>query len=356
MEDYSKMLTDEFTKDTLIGSGKEFKAYTIQPSDFMQSLALFGGSGSGKTFMTKHVLYSLKDRFARVILFSPHAISERDFDGILHPLQIIPKITEEKFLEIYEAQDQIAKTYGKVTDLKNLRYLFNLVANSEQKGKVQWIENERTTISNNIRSAHPPNIALGKIQDLNKKIDAELVNYIRAVIMPVRHIVLEELPEDVNICLRYLDMKPDTLIIFDDQMIECAAIMKKKSRAAEAFKNMFTQGRHIFLTHFHLLQSDTLFPPIARLNIKTYIFTSSDFANKFVQNTTNGISKEDQVDARKLINSLYSGEDHRKMIYLRDAQKGEKFQHLLAKPSGVFPLGSKIIQSFCENLQKNFSK
>lgn len=343
--------------ETLTGGAYEFEEYVFNYKDIMHSVGFFGGSESGKTFLCKDMISRVKGIFPRVILFSPTAATNNDFKGIINDLLIIPTLTEEKFIEIYDAQKEIANMFRKVNSFEVLQEVFEGSATSSQKNNLAKIINAKERLFQFIRSENTDeNIAAEKIRDMNVKIEKKMCKYMKAIILSVRHTLpLDEFSADGKLCIKYLDIQPRTLIIFDDLMDECSAMLKKsKSKASMYFKNLFTKGRHDFITHWHILQDDAPIPPTLRKNLKVSVLTKGDVANSYITRISNGISPIDKKFGLALIDKLFQGEsDHRKIFYFKDKSNSKKFQYFTAKHAGLFCSSSSIINKFCDSLIKN---
>lgn len=344
-----------FKKNEVLSDGaNEYLEYDFDSKDFMHSVGFFGGSESGKTFLCKDILSRVRHIFPRVVLFSPTAANGTDFQGIINKLLIIPEITEEKFIEVYKAQEEIALLYKKINSKEILSEVFEIAATATQKNLYDKIILSRDKLISSLSfSQSEKEVVAQKVQEINNKLDKTLCKFMKSVILPVRHTLsLDEFSPAAQDCVKYLDMNPHTLFIFDDLMDECASMIKKtKSPASMLFLNLFTKGRHIFATHWHILQDDAPVPPKLRKNLRTSIFTRGDTANSYITRASNGISKIDQKFGLSMINVLFQGKsDFRKLFYFKDKIKTEKFQYFTAKNAGLFCTSSSIINNFCDSL------
>ena len=338
--------------ETISDGSEEFTEYEFSEKDFIHSVGFFGGSESGKTFLCKDLLSRVRHLFPRVILFSPTAAHNNDFQGIVNRLLIIPELSEQKFVEIYRAQQEISLMYKKINSLPVLTEVFNVACTNSSRNLHAKIIQARDRMIQKFAN-YEENIAAQKAQELNDKVDRELCGLIKSVILGVRHtLALEDFSKDAQDCIKYLDLQPNTLFIFDDLMDECCAMLKKtKTEAAMFFKNMFTKGRHIHATHWHIVQDDAALPPSLRKNIRTSIFTRGDVANTYITRLSNGIAKSDQKYGLSLIGKLFQSEtDYRKLIYLKDHAKTDKFQYYTAKNVGLFCTSSSAVNLFCDGL------
>ncbi len=343
------------TEDTICEGENEFQEYDFDTKDFMQSVGLFGTSMSGKTFFAKYLLSRIKHLIPRVILFSPTAQINGDFKNIIHDLLIIPDLTEDKFIEVIKAQTDIAELYRKVNNIDTLKEVFNVAATNTQKNLYEKINNTKQSVINNIMKSNAQNIAAQKIQQLEDSLNDTIINFMKYVILPVRHTLdLEEFSEEGKQCIKYLDLNPRVLLIFDDNMEEIKEIMaKKKSEASMLFKNIFTKGRHYYISFWIINQDDTSVVPCLRKNIMTSVFTTSAVANSYITRASNGISKDDQKIGLSLVGQIFQGKtDFRKIIYLKEKSGVERFKYYTASNPGLFISSSSVINSFCDSLLK----
>lgn len=353
------LLDDLFvkTEDTIVGEKHEFKEYIFNPKDFMGfSHMWYGTTGTGKTYHIRYCLNEVKHFFPRVVLFSPTNSISRDFTNIINDVMIIPELTEQKFLECIQAQKKIADTYRNiVNNIENLSKIFELCALQEEREQHSHMLSELSLYISNINyRSEPPNIKAQMIDDVKNKFNEKLILFYKYVIIPKRtDINISGLTPSEIECLRYIDMNPNTLFIFDDQQEEIIALSKKKNECSMEFKNLFTKGRHYFFTNWFTFQDDKALVPAARKSAKTAVFTDSASANAFITRSTNGFDKDSQKLGIELISNLYSGvssQDHRKLVYFKDKSNNDRFQYSVAKNPGMFKVGSLAVNNFCNTL------
>lgn len=343
------------TEETVSVGENEFIQYQFNPNDFMNvSTAWFGQTKSGKSFHMNHILYLMRKQFGRVIVWCPTNKNHNDYTDKVNKCLIYDELTEANFLRVHDAQEEIAEMYRSyVQNITLLREVFNLCASDRQREYIRDIEQHVASIKHEIEySKAPDNIKSQKYKDLNDKVETNLRAFYKNIIIQNRQSIdIKKLSIGAQNTLKYIDLIPDTLFIFDDCQSEIDSISKKKnSRASQEFKNMFTRGRHKFITHFYTLQDNAAMPALMRKNLKNVILTQQGVASQYITTLTNGISKDDQKIGLSLANKIFSEGSHKKIICFSERTGIEKFQYHTAEPSGIFFTNSTIINNFCNEV------
>lgn len=340
------------TEDKIETENASYTEYKFVPEEFIdRSVIWYGTSGSGKSFHLKFCLNEVKHLFPRVVLFSTTNESSDDFKDIIHDAMIYNELTEHKIIEIVKAQIEMAEMYRQVNELPVLMEVFNVCASTQQKNMFNSIE--RALQNACAKVSGPENIKASEISKLRKTVNKKLIYFLKFCIIPNRNkIDVNKLSETAQLCVRYIDMNPRLLIIFDDCQEEVKElIMKKKSEVSMMFKNLFMRGRHNFITHWYTMQDDASLAPALRKNAKVSVLTQNSLAISFIGRTSNSIDPESKKLGLGLCNKLFQGEnDYRKIIYFKEKTNETKFQYHTAKDPGLFRVGSVVVNEFCDEV------
>jgi len=320
-----------------------------------RAVLLMGGSESGKTYMMRHILHVIKNHTPRVVLFSSTADLTHDFRGIINPVMSISHLTSEKFLEVMNAQMELAWFHNKV--INNYNNLKRIISSLCSQTHINAINVMETHLTNKIleieNSEGLEGIIKEKVQNLKDEYEENTILFMKTILMPLRNQdSYDKLDDKFKKILMYLDLNKETVIIFDDMQEEIKRLVSKKSSEETAmFNNVFTKGRHYGITFLFALQGDKQVEPLIRSNARLCIFTAATEATNYIQYKNNGIDKESQNYGLELIRNIFQGpDDYRKLIYFKDNKPMEKFQYLKAENHGIFPVGSKFINEFCNNI------
>lgn len=340
------------TEEKIETESASYKEYKFDPEDFLdKSVIWYGTTGSGKSFHMKYCLSEIKHIIPKVVLFSTTNHISKDFENIIHEALIYDELTEHRFVQIIKAQIEVAELYRRINNAGVIYEVFLACASERQK-------NMYNTIDRNLQEAcrkitGPENIKASEILKLKKQVNEKLIHFMKYVIIPERNkIDVGKLSEAARECVKYIDLNPHLLIIFDDCQEEIKDLIgKKKSEASLMFKNLFTRGRHYFMSHWYSMQDDSALPPPLRKNAKVSILTQGSLANSFISRASNGIDQDSKKLGLGLCKKLFQNDgDHRKIIYFKERAGQEKFQFHKAEDPGVFHIGSVFVNEFCDEV------
>jgi hypothetical protein len=344
--------------ETLSSGGYNFKEYQFNENDFVRRACIwYGGTKGGKSFHMNYCISKIKHLFARVVVFCPTNLMNNEYTHKINNALIHKELTEKNILQTIRAQIEIAEMYRFVNRLDVAEKVFEIAGSDSQKSKLksarQRLEEFKSDIENG--SDSPP-MKMKKVTDVTNKFNAKLVDYIRACLLLIRNTIsLESLDEDGRTFIKYMDINPNTLFVFDDCQEEMKPILKKTSSdAAKALRNLFTKGRHYFVTHFYTFQDDKAIEPFLRSNASVSILTNKNLACGFITRQSNQIQKPDQKFGLALCESIFTGneDDFRKLIYFKDNSGNDMFQYHTAQDCGIYLTGSVVVNEYCDKIQE----
>jgi len=332
--------------------------FNITPRAFLQrSTVFYGTSGSGKTFMIRDFMYSLRNYFPRVWVFVP-AVSRKFYEGVVPSPMIRETVTLEAVSDIFKYQDMARAIYSRANDLQVLRSLFLRVASYKAKiFERKIVVAEKEAIKNVKEKFKDPGICLDKEEQIQDIMKERLRNLYKGVISDHEESLGNaRLSEDERYALKYRGFNPHTLVIFDDVMMELDSIIKKgKKEKDPVVQNFFFKGRHIFLTTMYAMQSDKMFDADLRKNAFNSIFTSQDEALSWFSRTANGVTADERKVASAIAEDEHlfakSGEHaHKKLVYLKDAEN--KYQWIKSTGRGKFKMCGAAIRRYCKKVEE----
>lgn len=351
-------LNSLFKKDGDISSSAgKFKEYQFDSEDWLDRSAIwYGASGGGKTIHMMHVINLLHDKFPKVIVFCPTAEYNKVYKNKVDDMFVYTELTPENFERVYSRQKEVVDMYINSCNYDVAKEVFDAFATREQ---LEASARLHSKLDEEISKIHSSNLAdmmkAQKINNVTEDFKREIVVYYKACLLPVRNQIdtsnLSQAGANFVLCM---DLNPRILLVFDDCQEEIKDMLsKKKSNCALFLRNLFSRGRHMFVTHFYTFQDDTILVPFMRKNAFVSVLTRQSEANTFIPRAANGIEKGAQKIGLELVRKLFQGDtDFRKMLYFREKKPDEMFQHYTASRGGVFTTGSLIINSFCENVRQ----
>jgi ABC-type dipeptide/oligopeptide/nickel transport system ATPase component len=336
----------------------EVPKFEMKPSAFLRkSTVLYGTSGSGKTVMIRDIMYTVRNHFARVWVFCPTNTLNQMYTGLVPNALIFDTVTIEAIRDIYEFQSVARQIYETANKIETLRGLFARIPNNQ---KAQLYEREliklQETAFGKVRDMFPDPVKREEKFDKIREIMTEKLrqHYKQMIGMKADKLACMELTEEERYSLRYLGFCPDSLVIFDDAMMEVDHIIKMGKKSEDAtVQNFFFKGRHMFVSTIYAMQSDKMFDPDLRKNTFTSIFTRMDEGLGYFSKASNGISPDEKRDASACTADIFSEENkrtHKKLIYLKDSP--HKYQYVSAATHTRFPMCGDAVRSFCNRIEE----
>lgn len=346
-------------------NGKKLKDIEIPLTDMRPSLflrkstVLYGTSGSGKTYLIRDIMYLLRNHFARVWVFCPTNAQNNMYTGFVPNALIFDYPSIEIIRDIYEFQKVARGIYETANKIVTLRSLFMKIP---QNQKAILYERELLKLQDvAMQKMHIQYTSDVKREEMAEKIREIMTeklrqHYKRLIGMKADKLAAMELSEEERYTLKYLYFSPDSLVIFDDAMMEVDQIIKKGKKDVNGdpvIQNFFFKGRHLFISTIYAMQSDKMFDPDLRKNTFTSIFTSSDEAMGYFGKSSNGVSLDERRDAWACIEEIFSEKNkpkHMKFVYLKDSP--HKYQYVIAAPHTKFPMCGDPVRKFCERIEE----
>jgi hypothetical protein len=106
----------------------------------------------------------------------------------------------------------------------------------------------------------------------------------------------------------------------------------------ETLRKMFYRNRHVFITIITCCQDDTDLPANLRKNAFISFYTTQPVCQANFGRTANAYSAQVRKDAEDISKVLFV--DRRKMVYIRDDERGENFYYYDLKFPARFMFGS----------------
>lgn len=318
---------------------------------------IYGGSGTGKSALTQHILNSLKDVIPLVIVACPTASMNGDYNNIVPDQCIYDDMTKPLIQKIFQRQQNVVTMYQMVHDHRHLSKLFYKVADEPLRSKVAKLAEIYKKGCNEMTSKLGEDEVESAIEDLTGKYHKKLVKIMRHCIND-NLVRLNQLPlTDIQQSLiSNFNLNPSLLLIADD----CMASVKEWGGLEET-KKLFYQGRHYHISSIILVQAVTLLPTQFRINAHINIFTTESVTNSYINKAAAGISAEDKKKTSKIAANIFapsndkSKPNYKKLVVFGAIIKTEhKIQYIIGSPRKK-RFGSAALWAMCHEIQQNSS-
>lgn len=313
-----------------------------------RSTILYGESGTGKSFVMVDILHLLKPYVDQIIVISPTDRQNHTYDKGIVPLPCIHyNITPKLLDDIWERQNALAAVYTKANNADVLKKLFDRIPNnSYERGVIDSINKKKRDYEDLINSEEKEEgVARAKIADMEKECK-------KLIILIYKHCInkhkdrLAKLPlsKDEQFSLKYLNLNPRLVIIFDD----CTDLLKK-FKSHSVMQKLFYQGRWAFITALIACHTDKALDPELKKNAFVNIFTGEKSANSYFERKTNDLDKEERVRASAARKTAFTPmAKHQKLVWVREENK---FYRFTASSHDNFKFGSSVIWEYCKQIQ-----
>jgi hypothetical protein len=349
--------------EVVTSSGEVIPPFDISAQRLVdRTLLLFGPSGTGKTAIIKTFLHSLRSMVDVVIVVCPTQLANQSYDGYVHPALIHtqfgivdPKASKSaksptsmavSFLEqIMTRQEMIASTYRKANKLDVLATIYaRLSREARHKGDrdIATFNSKREKLLSQLEKQSGP--ASAQVKKASEKLDRVLALIYKKHIAPEVEDLLakKNLTSDEVWTLTYLHLNPRIVLVLDDCAAGLGGLQSK-----EAFRQLFYQGRHLYITVILSCQDDTDLIPGLRKNVFVSIFTSAETSNANFNRASNNFGKATRKRSEEVTAAVFSAGEHCKVAYIREDPTQQHFYMLRCKipPPTIF--GSRALAELC---------
>lgn len=313
-----------------------------------RSTILYGESGTGKSFVIVDILFQLKPHVDQIIVISPTDPQNHTYDRGIVPLPCIHYTITAKLLDdIWERQNALSAVYTKANKAEVLESLFERIGdNIGAKSVIDDINEKRKSYENEIHSeCSDENLAKTKITEMGKE-------YEKLIILIYKHYINENrerlarmsLSNDEKFSLKYLNLNPRLVIIFDD----CTDLLKK-FKSHPVMQKLFYQGRWAFITVLIACHTDKALDPELKKNAFINIFTGEKSAHSYFERKSNDLDKEERQRASAACKASFTPiAKFQKLVWVREENK---FYRFTATSHEDFRFGSPVIWEYCKKIQ-----
>lgn len=312
-----------------------------------RTTVMYGESGTGKSFVIVDILHHLKAHVEQIIVISPTDRQNRTYSRGLVPLPCIHyDITDQLLDDIWQRQNAFCGAYSKANEPEVLLSLFNKVGRSYEKTAIGSINRKLADYKEEVqRDIDDESVVKTKIAEMEA--DCK-----RLILLIFKHAINENrealskmsLTKEENYSLKYLNLNPRLVLIFDD----CTDLLTK-FRKHRVIKKLFYQGRWAFITALIACHTDKALDPELKKNAFISMYTEETCARSFFERKSNDLDKEARGRSAMACKSAFTPmAKHQKLAWVREEKKFYRFT-ATARPS--FRFGSQYLWDFCDQIQ-----
>jgi len=193
--------------------------------------------------------------------------------------------------------------------------------------------------------ANETNKLKDKFNEMILTILKKCIHYVKKEIKS-GNITKESLSHEELDIIKYIDINPNILLVFDD----CAAELKKFNKS-DIMRKLFYQSRHVNITFIITAQDEIDLDASLRKNSNITILCDSNCTNGFFERNSNAFGKKIRQITKEISEVLFSdAHKNTKLIYNKD--QSDKLMWYVASIRNNFIFGSKIILEFSNKIIK----
>ncbi len=318
-----------------------------------RSTILFGESGTGKSTIIDDMLFQIKPFVGQIVVFCPTDRNNKAYSGGRVPLPCIhDKITDEVLKDIWSRQSALTQVYKRANNPEILRKLFARIQNQTGLTAIEGAKRKQREYENEIKNEMDEGAAKCAIAEMDKDTKKLIELIYKHYINENRSKLLKmNLSKNEQYSIKYLNINPRLVIIFDDCSSQLNSLKKNK-----VIQDIFYQGRHVYITTFIAIQTDKVLDPELKKNAFVSIFTEESCASAYFERKSNDLDKEAKNRARNACKMAFSPLPtlkHQKLAWVRDEKR---FYKLIATKHDDFRFGNPIIWNYCEQIQADLGE
>lgn len=306
-----------------------------------KTTVIYGESNTGKSTIIVDILYTLSEQIDQIIVFAPTDRQTNTYGTGLVPLPCIHYvISSETLSAIYDRQEALVTTYSKANNPVIIDSLFNKIRGIDN---VKRIIDEIRSKFDNLRVVEQSQVS--KLDELSAECTRVITNIRKKYITDNRAALsLLDLTTEEAYCLRYLNLNPKLILIFDDCTVEIKTMAKKSS----IFQKFFYQGRHLQTTIIIACHSDICLPPDIKKNVFISMYSSEKCATATFDRASANMSKVNKKSALDACTEVFMVKWY-VLVCIRDSLM---YKYKASLHNG-FKFGSKYIWEFCKMIEND---
>ena len=266
---------------------------------------IIGESGTGKSFIIKHLMHVLAQHIPQIVVFSPTNPQNHTYDanGEVPEPFIHTRVDMRALNDIWDRQEIMRSVYERANDINVLRGLFMRIGDPDAVADEKKLKQALNESKERFQRTYPAGVAEEKSRAQEEDVKSVLVRLYKAVIgkHAERLKTMPDLSEKELHAIKYRFFMPRLLIIFDD----CTEQLKA-GRGSEIMQRIFYKARHLFITTIMACHTDKTFDPELKKQVFVTIFTAPECFSTYVDRASNGLDKQQRRNAHVINASIFT--------------------------------------------------
>lgn len=313
---------------------------------------LYGEQRTGKSTIIVDILYYLKPHIDQIIVISPtdrtnHTYSGHDPSQRVVPLPCIHyTITDKLLKDIWERQEALCAVYSKSNNINIIRALFSKLQLTDVEKVIEDISARKEQSCKELAEQYTdPEIIKNKMAELEEEFERLIMLVYKRYINENRaKLAAMNLNADEQFTLKYLNLNPRMVIIFDD----CTDQLYK-FRNHPVMQKIAYQARWNLITTLIACHTDKSLDPAFKKCAFNSFFTEDSCARAYFNRGSNDYDKEGRALAAAARKAAFTPSNkHQKLAWVREDKAFYRFT--ATKRDGV-TFGSSYIWDYCESVQ-----
>ena len=248
-----------------------------------KTIALYGDSNTGKSVFIRMILKSLKDHVPYGIVFNgTENGGEGSYANLFPKSHVYNYVDIDVLSNIKEHQAARTTIFNEANKFDTLERLYSKIRNYRSDEKINKFKSLTKKARRKIKDRH-------KLKEFDKntkdKLKKQYKFFIRKNYKKIRY---NRLQKDEKYAIKYINLNPHVLVIFDDVGDTFNALYKKNK---ELIGQMFTRDRHSHITYVFAFQFQDQLHADLRKNVAMSIFTTETTLNEFVRKESNNLKQ-----------------------------------------------------------------
>lgn len=311
-------------------------------------IIIYGESGSGKSFIIKHIMKILEPHIPQIKVYAPTNSQNHMYDanGAVPIVFIHPTINPTALNNVWERQECMKVTYDRANDLQTLRSLFLRVCDREAIAMEESLRGKLKDIEENLKKTYPDAIVSSKMEEHKDAVDNMLRRFYKSIIEDNvdRIKAMHDLSPAEAFSVKYRYFMPRLLLIFDDCTDQLC-----KSNGASILQKLFYQGRWQFITTIIACHTDKTFVPELKKQAFVSIFTAPECFATYIDRPSNGLDKVEKIHAHNVKKAIFvPSQPHQKLVWDR---LGKQYYRYTAVPVTV-KFCSRAVREYAEKIRR----
>jgi hypothetical protein len=332
--------------------------------DYLDKTTLiFGGTGSGKTYMIEELMELLSDHVSNYLVIAPQT-SQLRYSMRLPKKCLKEDISKKKLQSIWIRQTQMTQVCNIANDITVLESLFKRLNNRHLTiiaySIIKRCGDFVTKIENSNISFLEKKNSIAQIESLK---NTKLISLYKDAIREKRDILCNmNLTNYEKTAIEYLDTNPKLMIIIDDCSEKFDKWMKYFKKTEEnIFSTIAFRGRHNNISLVVACHDDKFMPTEIRKNARVIKFGNMKALTSCVDKPGSAFSSSEKKQAKAVGEKIFNESDtqtkkknHQKICYIRDDKN--PFKYTIAKISNDRKLGCDALYELVKKMPTKFDK